>query len=155
MLAPMLRDSLSDQGSAVGGGSGEVRPDRVLVVEDDPAMVRTLECYFANRRLLVVDASTIADAKRLYSEHRHWSLVISDFHLPDGSGWDFCGWLRRQSGDVAPFLLISGAAAATGFATQVAFLAKPFSIGQLDRAVGALLAPSRRFDRELSKQTEA
>jgi DNA-binding response OmpR family regulator len=153
MPASTLRDSLSDQGSIGGGGRNERQ--RVLIVEDDTAMARTLECYFANRELVVVEAATIGDAKRLYGVHAAWSLVISDFHLPDGNGWDFCCWIRRQSTEPTPFLLISGAPNATGYATQVEFLAKPFSIAQLDCVVGKLLGAPARQGSEVGNQSEA
>jgi DNA-binding response OmpR family regulator len=155
MCPPSLRDSLSDQGSAVGGGGGGKQAEQVLLVEDDVAMVHTLECYFANRGLVLVEASTIAEAKRLFAAHPGWRLVISDFHLPDGNGWEFCCWVRRQGTEQPPFLLISGAPTAAGYAAQVEFLAKPFSIGQLDRSVGTLLRPVGRLERELTNQSEA
>jgi DNA-binding NtrC family response regulator len=153
MPAPTLRDSLSDQGSV--GGGGDSQQQRVLIVEDDAAMVRTLECYFANRGLIAVEASTISDAKRLYPKQSEWSLVISDFHLPDGNGWDLCCWIRRQSTEPTPFLLISGAPNATGYATQVEFLAKPFSIDQLDGIVGKLLGSPVRQDAAVGNRSEA
>jgi DNA-binding response OmpR family regulator len=152
MSSPTLRDSLSDQGSVGGGDSLR---QRVLIVEDDAAMVRTLECYFANRGIIAVEAPTVGDAKRLYAVQAAWHLVISDFHLPDGNGWDLCCWIRRQSTAPTPFLLISGAPNATGYATQVEFLAKPFSIAQLDRIVGKLLGAPVRQDSELSNRSEA
>jgi DNA-binding response OmpR family regulator len=117
----------------------------MLIVDDDESMRRALAFYFEQRGYRVVTAPTMATAKQQFSSSRHWALVIADYDLPDGTGWDFCCWIRQRSRAVIPpFLLISGAAAASFFADRVEFLPKPFSVEQLDHYVAALVGRRSR-----------
>jgi DNA-binding NtrC family response regulator len=146
-----LRDSLPDQEMTSDGGGAGV--EQLLLVEDDEAMVRALECYFTTLGLQVVSAATIATAKRYYHGRGRWALVISDYHLPDGNGWEFRCWIREQGPVGPPFLLVSGAAAAAAYANQVSFLAKPFSVSQLDRHVEDLLGAGYRRSAQSNRVT--
>jgi two-component system catabolic regulation response regulator CreB len=67
---------------------------RILVVEDEPAIAESVS-YALSRDGFAVDiAATYADAKRLSGESE---LIVLDLMLPDGSGFDLIGHLRRQS----------------------------------------------------------
>jgi DNA-binding response OmpR family regulator len=69
----------------------------ILLVEDDPndaLIVRdTLEqVHLVND----IDVATTVEAARTYVTRRMPALIISDIHLPGGSGLDFLHWLRDQ-----------------------------------------------------------
>lgn len=140
MSAALLCESLSEHVPGSGGGGDA---NHLLLVDDDPQMVRTLEYYFARRGFRVMEAGTLAAAKAMYARHDAWSLVISDFHLPDGNGWELCRWIREQSVSAPPLLLISGAAVAANYTANVDFLPKPFSVQQLEARVAALVPRAR------------
>lgn len=132
-----LLDSLPDRDSDAGGHGGSTK--WLLVVDDDELMVRALAHYFRKRGFEVADAGTVAGAEAAYARRARWSLVIADYQLPDGNGWDLFCWIRQQPGTPPPLLLISGAVGASTLHDRVEFLAKPFSMGELSNRVGALL----------------
>ncbi|EEG74232.1 response regulator receiver domain protein [[Clostridium] hylemonae DSM 15053] len=75
----------------------------VLLVEDDKAIMRT------NRRILerdgfrVLCAQTLAQARTQLKSQP--DVLVLDIMLPDGSGLDFCGEIRRHT--AAPVLFLT------------------------------------------------
>lgn len=136
-----FRDSPPIHGRVENGEAD--RPLRLLLVDDDPEMLRALSFYFERRGFLVVPTDTLVAAKLRFASCSGWMLIIADYHLPDGNGWDLFCWIRQQAANV-PFLLISGSQHPATMATQVDFLAKPFSIDELERCVNKLLAIARQ-----------
>jgi DNA-binding response OmpR family regulator len=135
-----LRDSLSDH-SSVGGSSGVGPWPTLLVIDNDAEMLRTLTCFFEKRGFHVAAAATVAEAKTYFQRRLHWTMVIADYHLPDGNGWDFCAWMREQRAGQSstPFLLMSGGTHAATVCPEIDFLAKPFGIEELEQRVRTLL----------------
>jgi DNA-binding response OmpR family regulator len=78
---------------------------RVLLVEDNPTVRKTLEWFMgrSGHEVFAVDlialAADVANAQRL-------DLIVSDFYLPDGNGVDFMRWLTAQR--PVPGIAISG-----------------------------------------------
>ena len=137
MLQRSPRDSLTEH-SASGGPSLEAWPT-LLVIDDDHEMLRTLVCYFEKRGFHVAAGSSIADAKMYFHRRKTWTLVMCDYHLPDGNGWELCCWVREQPGVPPPFLLMSGSAHGEALCTGVDFIPKPFAIADLEARIGAML----------------
>src|SRR5215212_4929022 len=100
MRPPFLRDPLSED-ALVAGGNGRAWPS-LLIVDDDAQMLHALGCYFTRRGFHVASAKSIAEAKELFSRHALWTLVISDYHLPDGTGLDLKAWLQHQPAGAPP-----------------------------------------------------
>jgi DNA-binding response OmpR family regulator len=113
----------------------------LLLVDDDPQMLQALACLFERRGFHVAAAATVAEAKLLFPRHKTWMLVIADYHLPDGNGWEFCCWLRDQTASPPPCLLMSGHVHAEALCAGAAFLPKPFTVAELESRVEALLRP--------------
>ena len=111
-----------------------------MVVDDDVSILRMLGAYFTRCGFQVSTATRIDEAKRVFQREKSWTLVVSDYHLPDGSGWDFCCWVRARSEVTPPFLLMSGGFNGKSLA-GVEFLAKPFDLSELDARVKAMLDP--------------
>jgi DNA-binding response OmpR family regulator len=125
--APLHDSSLDPVPSA----DGQFEPVKsVLIVDDDPQMLGTLEYYFSRQCCAVATASTVADARTTFAGRAGWSLVVADHHLPDGNGTELCQWIRAQPG-APPCLLISGALHRTTPIKDIDFLPKPFSLAQL------------------------
>jgi DNA-binding response OmpR family regulator len=137
MRPSSLRDSLSEL-SAPGGTTLDSWPT-LLVIDDDAEMLRTLVCYFEKRGFHVAAGSTIAEAKTFFHRRKTWTLVMSDYHLPDGNGWELCCWVREQPGTPPPFLLMSGSAYGEALCTGIDFLAKPFAVADLEQRIRAML----------------
>ena len=107
-------------------------------------MRQALAYFFEKQGFEVVAVPSITDAKHALERPEKWDLVISDYHLPDGSGWELCCWIRQQARSAPPFLLISGGLAAAALASEVDFLAKPFSVEELAGRVDTLLDKPRQ-----------
>ncbi len=68
---------------------------RVLLVEDDPSLGRTLAERLEKERLEVVWAQTIAEAQQHLAAP--WDLAILDVKLPDGSGFGLAREIKRTT----------------------------------------------------------
>jgi len=78
---------------------------RILVIEDDPAVARSLHDELAmNGYDAVVCTSGAQGIKSMQKDRPH--LVILDVRLPDGSGFDFCRKMR-QLGLIQPVLILT------------------------------------------------
>jgi DNA-binding response OmpR family regulator len=77
----------------------------ILVIEDDPAVARSLIDGLSREGWQVVAKTTGADGIA-YARDRQPQLVILDVRLPDGSGFDFCRQMR-QSGLRQPIIILT------------------------------------------------
>ena len=114
---------------------------QVLVVEDQPNLLRSIVAATTEAGFVTAGAATLADAsKRLLAGP---DLIILDIMLPDGSGLDWLRALRANQNDV-PVLLLT---ARDSIQDRVAgldcgaddYLVKPFSIDELLARMRALL----------------
>lgn len=115
----------------------------VLVIDDDP-MIRLLICRTLLRcssNSLVFSAGTVAEARHALGVSTP-TLVLTDYHLPDGTGADILAAARQQEARL-PVIVISGNisvreamldAGATGF------IAKPFGFSEFADVIAAALA---------------
>jgi DNA-binding response OmpR family regulator len=137
--AAPLRDSLSEQALTSGGPDLGTWPT-LLVLDSDTEMLRTLSWFFEKRGFHVAAAANLAEAKNYFYRRPRWTMVIADYHLPDGTGWDFCTWMReRPNASATPFILMSGGLHAAAICPEVDFLAKPFRVEDLESRVRTLL----------------
>lgn len=138
MLPGLLRDSLPENAMLSGDGRTVSWPT-LLIVDSDTEMLQTLVCYFEKRGFHVAASVTVADAKTFFHRCKHWTLVVSDYHLPDGTGLDLCSWIREQAGAAPPFLLMSGSPNCANLCASIEYLAKPFPLEALESRVRTLL----------------
>ncbi|HRI67937.1 MAG TPA: response regulator transcription factor [Polyangium sp.] len=115
----------------------------ILIVEDEPAIAESLSYALRRDGFTTTLAPTLADARRALTGA---SLVILDLMLPDGSGFDLIGDLRRSSTAVPIIVLTSRddeadrvAALETGADDYVT---KPFSTREMTARVRAVLRRS-------------
>jgi two-component system KDP operon response regulator KdpE len=118
-----------------------VSGESILVVDDEPAIRRTLRANLAARGYAVTTAETGEDALRQAAE-RMPHLVILDLMLPGLSGLQVCRSLRALS--PVPILVLSarGEEATKVQALDLGaddYLTKPFGMGELLARVRALL----------------
>lgn len=125
---------------------GSVQPDgwpALLIVDDDKRILEALVRYFEKRGFQVAAAPTMEEAMVIYHRRKTWMLVISDFHLPDGTGTEFACWIREQPGVPPPFLLMSGSSHGEAMCAGEDFMAKPFLMADLEQRVRELLCRPR------------
>lgn len=79
---------------------------RLLLVEDDEALHRGVEFTLRQEGYAVFGARSIADAQAAVVQ-QDFDLIVLDVQLPDGSGFDFCVWLRERTDVPVVFLTAS------------------------------------------------
>lgn len=80
------------------GGPGRGRGLRLLLVEDHADTAKVMARLLTNLGHAVTTAHTMAGALALPRGGQQFDLVLSDLGLPDGSGFDLMGRLRREHG---------------------------------------------------------
>lgn len=119
-------------------------PVRILVVEDDPSLVELLR-YNLEAESFAVTIATDGDEAQLLLSEETPDLVILDWMLPDISGIDLCGRLRRaESTSRLPIMMLTArgeeADRVRGLTTGADdYIVKPFSVPELLARVKALL----------------
>jgi DNA-binding response OmpR family regulator len=118
---------------------------RILVVEDDAAILRGLTDNLTAESYEVVTAADGAEGLRL-SQEREPDLIILDLMLPKLSGYEICRKLRDQGRNV-PILMLTarGDEADRILGLDLGaddYVGKPFSVRELLARVRALLRRS-------------
>jgi two-component system, OmpR family, KDP operon response regulator KdpE len=118
----------------------------VLVVEDEPQLLRTLTMNLAGRGYWVSAASTGAQALELVATGRP-DLVVLDLGLPDMDGLQIIRSVRAR-GDELPIVVLSARAGNDDKVTALDvgasdYVTKPFDMNEL---VARLRAATRRAD---------
>jgi CheY-like chemotaxis protein len=122
---------------------------RVVVVDDDPAVVAAMRALFASWNAIAAggadaDAALCALAMTDANGRCHADLIIADLRLAEGgSGIDAVARLRGALGDATPALIVSGdtggAAQAEAQAAGIRLLLKPVVAMALRDAAEAAL----------------
>jgi two-component system KDP operon response regulator KdpE len=111
------------------GGAGA----RVLVVDDEPAIVRALRPNLERHGFQVDVAETAAAALGAYQRHRP-DIVLLDLGLPDRDGLDVVRRLRAQSNTPIVILSVRGAEQDKVAALELGaddYVTKPFGVEEL------------------------
>jgi DNA-binding response OmpR family regulator len=122
------------------------RPLRILVVDDDPAMVGAITALVGTEGHQVITAYDGLTAVKRYREERP-DIVLLDLAMPGPDGFTVAGRMRAE-GD-APIVVVSGESSeeakvrALGIGADD-YLVKPFGRAELLARIGAVM---RRADR--------
>ena len=118
-----------------------MHPSRILVVDDDPD-IRALVSHTLRRDgFAVTDASCGAEALEVFTPD-DFQLVISDIRMPEMSGIELLGEIKRKSPEV-PVILITGYGSVQNAVEAMQggacdYILKPFSAKVLSSAVGKI-----------------
>ena len=128
--------------------STSLHPPHVLLLEDDPAIARTI-CYALEREGIKVTHSLLISDARSQWQHTRFDVLLMDVGLPDGNGLDWCRELRT-TGCIAPVLVLSARGEEMDKVLGLElgaddYLSKPFSPRELLARTRALLRRSRQF----------
>jgi two-component system KDP operon response regulator KdpE len=113
----------------------------LLVVEDEEPTRRSLTNYLVRRGYRVDEAATGTEALRVWDAHRP-DLILLDLGLPDLDGVDVIRHIRRDA--VTPIIVLSARGEerdkiAGLDAGADDYLSKPFSVGELEARIHAVL----------------
>ena len=136
MLSGLLPESMSEVASMRGASRLGTWPT-LLVVDPDREMARTLVCFFEKRGFHVAAASSFGEVKEYFHRRQNWTLIVSDYHLPDASGAEVAQWVEDQGCD-SPVLLMSASPHCATLCAGHDYLAKPFPIEKLEAYVNSV-----------------
>lgn len=117
---------------------------KILIVEDDKTLSDGLCRALNNDDTGVWAAENITAAKEMLSV-QNFSLVLLDINLPDGSGFDFLGYIKKEYG--YPVIMLTANDLETDIVSGLEagaddYITKPFSLAVLRARVNAQLRRS-------------
>ena len=116
----------------------------ILIVEDDPTLMRSIARNLEARAYVTLQASSVSDAGRAMAQVVP-ALVLLDIDLPDGSGWEVLRTLRAAGHADVPAIIMSALRPNHRLAEElgaVGVLEKPFPMESLVRLVAERLPQS-------------
>jgi DNA-binding response OmpR family regulator len=124
---------------------------RVLLVEDDASLGRTLFERLEKEQYLVVWAQTVADAEKHLADG-HWDLAVLDVKLPDGSGFGLARQIQKSRQVPIMFMTALNTAESRleGFEIgAIEYLPKPFHLKEFILRVRHVLTTQRVAPRQV------
>lgn len=121
---------------------------KIFFVEDDLSLINGLTFALKKEGYEVAVARTSLEAERLWCGG-NYDLVILDVSLPDGTGFDLCKKIRRDS--KVPIMFLTAADEETDIIMGLDigaddYITKPFKLAVFLSRVHALLRRSDNFD---------
>ena len=115
---------------------------RLLIVDDDPELLKLLNCELSEAGYHCICCNNGNDALISWRQET-FDLVVLDWMLPDFTGLELCQRLRR-SGDITPVLMLTARDAIDERVKALDvgvddYLAKPFNLKELHARVRAQL----------------
>ncbi len=123
---------------------------KILLVEDDIALLRGLEYTLTKDGYEVSSVSTISEARKAYTV-KEYSLILLDVGLPDGSGWDLCREIRMTSDIPVIFLTACDDEVNIVLGLDLGgddYITKPFRVNELLSRIKAVLRRKSPTPRE-------
>jgi DNA-binding response OmpR family regulator len=119
----------------------------ILIIEDDAEVLSNNKKHLEWQGYKVAAAETLAEA-RISLSSRKPDLILLDVQMPDGSGYDFCGEIRRVTN--APIIYLTCRDANEDVIRGLGaggddYITKPFDLGVLSARVYAQLRRSMNF----------
>ncbi len=106
---------------------------RILFVDDEEDLLDLAQGIFADEGLPLMTARGPQDALGLTRQH-DFDVIITDAHMPQGSGLDLCRTLRKNSSFKGKLILVSGELERPGWKEGSGYdvaLTKPLNFNEL------------------------
>lgn len=128
----------------------------ILLVEDDYALAMGTEYTLKAEGYTVFRASTLQEAKTLLDENV--DLILLDVMLPDGSGYDFCRYVREMENFV-PIIFLTAMSDEVNLVQGLEtgaddYIAKPYRVKELLTRISAILRRQHYNTSMLNKVNE-
>ncbi|MFK7854288.1 MAG: response regulator [Granulosicoccus sp.] len=112
----------------------------ILVVDDDPVILKVFKETLESQGHVVVSAMTCMEVETIFNEKSQpIDLMLTDFHLPDAKGSVNIKRARNNDSGTKIVLMSSDARAKEYAEPGVLFMQKPFSRLILEETVHSLL----------------
>lgn len=118
---------------------------RILIVDDDPSIRRTLQIALSNAGYNVIQARDGSEAMRLWRDHGG-DLVITDLHMPEKDGIETIMELLRHTPGLPIIAMSDGGQTRrldllkdVSLLRPVLTIEKPFTLAQMVGLVGHAL----------------
>lgn len=138
---------LDQQEQASTGQAMAVKAAKILIVEDDPGILQEVADFLVNRKFEVTTSTTFLEGQRALSGGP--DIVITDVHLPDGSGLELVSHIQRATPPPPRprVIVMTGHLDPAGISKALsdgaeAVLLKPFTLRALLQQVRSLLPGS-------------
>lgn len=113
-------------------------PSHILLVDDDPAVLRALSRLIGLEGHQVMTADGADDARQKFRDS-YFDILVTDVNMPDGSGVDLAKELLQESPHLGIVFVSGSSYAQKNVETEkVRYLTKPTSRVELRRAVRAV-----------------
>jgi two-component system phosphate regulon response regulator PhoB len=128
---------------------------RILIIEDEPDIRKTIDYNLSKESFEVFQAASIAEGEQAIQQHKP-DLVILDLMLPDGSGLTMCRDIKSDSVTKDTLVILLTAKAdeldrVIGFELGADdYVTKPFSVRELILRVKAILKRRASNETELA-----
>jgi CheY-like chemotaxis protein len=131
--------------SSSDGGSPELSPSMILLVDDDPDIRSLTRTFLEHEGYSVFSSGDAERAVQIFRSVPQIDLLVTDLYMPGRSGMDLARELKGIRNDL-PVLMISGEVLEGGQEARLedegwSFLAKPFRLPELLGMVHRILAP--------------
>ena len=126
---------------------------RILLLEDDLSIISGLSFALKKQGFEIEIARTIKEAGACWRKGRY-HLLILDVSLPDGSGFDFCQTVRKESEVPIIFLTASDEEMNIIMGLYIGgddYITKPFKLGVLLSRVNALLRRTKNIGKNATE----
>ncbi len=113
---------------------------KILLIEDDETISFGICSALGRKGYEVCGCSGVEEGKRIFSEEI--SLILLDLNLPDGSGYDFCQWVKEKSNIPLIFLTVRDELKDITRGLDMGaddYITKPFHIAELESRIQAVL----------------
>lgn len=113
---------------------------KILLVEDDDTIAFGIRASLAKKGYEVTGCVSLAEAKQIFS--KTFALVLLDLNLPDGSGYEFCRWIKKQYSTPIIFLTVRDAVEDITKGLDMGaddYVTKPFHTAVLESRIEAVL----------------
>ena len=132
---------------------------KILLIEDEPDIRKTLEYNIAREGYDVITAPSLSEGRN-HLNSSSFSLILLDLMLPDGSGLDLCREIKSDKEKVATPIIILTAKddevdKVVGFELGADdYVTKPFSVRELILRIKAVLKRGERKQENLEVQRQ-
>ncbi|MBU3876178.1 response regulator transcription factor [Faecalicatena sp. AGMB00832] len=113
---------------------------QILLVEDDENISFGIKAALKRKEYACTSCTTIEEAKRVFTDS--FQLVLLDLNLPDGTGYEFCSWVKERSQMPIIFLTVRDDVKDITRGLDMGaddYITKPFHIAVLESRIAAVL----------------